>query len=101
MGQAAAQLIYTFNAEEDRPMQAVNEAVGFTPAGVEGAWRKELWADLSGRRAAGGAVLRAAALRGGLPLPCWPSVVGVGSPAEAAVPVQRRHVLPSGHPPWL
>ena len=46
-------------------MLAVNEAVGFTPAGVQGAWRKELWADLSGRRAAGGAVLRAAALRGG------------------------------------
>ena len=38
----AAELIYTFNAEENRPMQAVNEAVGFTPAGVEGAWRKEL-----------------------------------------------------------
>jgi hypothetical protein len=41
MGQAAAQLIYTFNAEEDRPMQAVNEAVGSTPAGLEGAWRRE------------------------------------------------------------
>jgi len=39
----AAELIYTFKAEENRPMQAVNEAVGFTPAGgVEGAWRKEL-----------------------------------------------------------
>jgi hypothetical protein len=38
----AAELIYTFNAAENRPMLAVNEAVGFTPAGVEGAWRKEL-----------------------------------------------------------
>ena len=42
-----------------------------------------------------------AAGRGRLPLPCWPSGVGVGSPAEAAVPVQRRHVLPSGHPPRM
>lgn len=33
--------IYTWNAEENRPMLDVNEAVGFVAAGYEGSWRRD------------------------------------------------------------
>ncbi|MFT4200784.1 GNAT family N-acetyltransferase [Gordonia sp. (in: high G+C Gram-positive bacteria)] len=45
----ASDRVITWNSEDNSPMLAINQAIGFTPFGYEGAWRKRIAFRDSGR----------------------------------------------------